>query len=571
MIFDRTDHMHLLEITKKELTMQKKERLKKLFLEKCSIKNDIPKIQWSTIREDSSDKITSSYAKGTVSISASNFSNAIFGLNRMRIGIASGHLPEYIGEMVPRFPLRPLWVGCDVKVFLNPLMESAIPSYAIDRSKLEKLCERTVELGYNAILFGRREGMSIVSGEAIQTDWKAICTCLHEYGLKIIVKASIIDQINEVHSPANKKFKKIVQNSIIEFRDAVQGIDFLFWESELLHPHYCQCKEADESTLKELVFMEMQSIEEALGNKTALIFYVPAPNLLTASIHSQWLSELTHEAAGKTIIAFSSFAGDPVHDHAPLHPFWDQLRTHMHSSSTALLPLVNIGGVKQGEGLWPSLSLDLLDAILNRTERHSFAGVISLVNFLPPPGGLLDCVLWITSEMLWRKRDAFLLAETWFSAYHPEWNFPAFAEDFKSIRQIAIHLSRLRSLNLELGRDAISSEEGKALSETLLATLKALEIKCGKIKKNSDAPSFYEYFMHFARDARRIILYFLQCLNISIPNVLNQEDLQESFWTQFSQSGGQGIRSGTVSFLDLPNQGNPGSRMSLIFAENRNS
>jgi len=173
--------------------------------------------------------------------------------------------------------------------------------------------------------------------------------------------------------------------------------------------------------------------------------------------------------------------------------------------------------------------------------------------------------------MLWGKKDPYVLAESWFASRNSDLNFLSFMDEMRSIRQFILHLSRLKSMNSELGRDAISSEEGKVLSESLLAQLKQWELKWAKEKKTSkeEKTTLQDYFVPFAIDSRRAILSFLQCFNISIPNVLNQEDSHESFWTSFSQSGGQGIRSGKVFFLEQPNQGQPGSRQARVFIENR--
>lgn len=548
--------------------MEKSGSLWQKFMRKCSEKEDFPLIEWNSIQEGSKEGLSVSYAAGKISATAFSLPSAIYGLNRLRMAIASGHLSETLGEIVPRFSLRPLWLGSDLRVLLNSL-ESACPFYVMDLQKMDKICERVVELGYNALVFGRREGMGLVSSEGVKVDWDIISNFLHEYGLKLILKASISDQISEMHSPANPNYCDIVKKNLRDFFNTYKGIDYFFWESELLHPHFSQYKEAEEYTLQELVVKELHMIEEILEGEKVLIFYVPSPDIASAKMQASWLSALCDEARGKTIIAFSAVAGDPTQDHAMLHPFWDKLRKDIFHSSTLLLPIVNVGGVRQGEGLWPALSFDRIDHLLSRSSRHA-AGAISLVNFLPEKGGMLDCSLWAASSILWDNHNALQGAETWFAAFRPEWNFCLFSEDFKSIRQIIVQLSLLKSLTSEPGRDAISGEEGKALSESLLAQLKELEVKWEKEKKpnKEESSTLHDYYLYFARDARRIILYFLQCFNISIPNVLNQEDLQESFWTQFSQSGGQGMRSGKISFLEQPNSGLPGTRMFRIFAEN---
>ena len=156
-----------------------------------------------------------------------------------------------------------------------------------------------------------------------QADWTAISDpLLHSYGLKLIVKVGISDQIKEMRSPVNPDYRKAIKKGLNEFISICPGIDALFWESELLHPHFCLYEKAEEHTLKELAVIELGLIEEALEGRSTLIFYVPAPSLPVAKIHAQWLSLLCDEAGRRTVIAFSSVAADPTQDHAPLHPYW---------------------------------------------------------------------------------------------------------------------------------------------------------------------------------------------------------------------------------------------------------
>ena len=118
-----------------------------------------------------------------------------------------------------------------------------------------------------------------------------------------------------------------------------------------------------------------------------------------------------------------------------------------------------------------------MEQLFCRMDTRTFAGAVDLANHLPSRYGILDCSLWVVSEMLWGKKDPFLLAESWFYSHHPDWNFHAFSEELRNIRQIVVQVNELKSMTSELGRDAISSEEGKAVSESLLARLKEWELK----------------------------------------------------------------------------------------------
>ena len=263
------------------------------------------------------------------------------------------------------------------------------------------------------------------------------------------------------------------------------------------------------------------------------------------------------------MVAFAAVSGDPVLDHLDPHPFWDVLRQSLDVCYTSLLPIINIGAVHQGECLWPTLTLDLIEKYALRCERHRFVGVLSLVPLLPKPGSFLWCNLWVSSQVFWGQTRSDLLAETWFEAFRPELKCSQFVSAMREIRQITVELSRLRHLADKKRDGEISSEECRARAESLLIRLKQLQLFMEKTDdKQNDALSLHDYFTFFARDARRVIQHFLQVYHVSVGNFFGDEDRLESFWTEsVNTAGGAGI------FCEEPKRGEEGTLMRKIYEE----
>jgi hypothetical protein len=543
----------------------------------CSDKNPNTKshIFIEFIGNSAEEEYTAISVGGNVHLKAQNSAVATTGWSNLEIGIESGHLPEFLGKNQPRFPLRPLWIQCEIQLLVSLNLSIFIPLFFCSphtSSKIDLFCKRVLELGYNAVIFGnQRQGVNLI--EKIENfDLNKIISAFHSFGIQVIIKPFLEKDI--IQSPAHSNYENLLHSEIHTLLKIASGIDFIFWESFLLHPDFSKSPITNRLTIAELVVKEVQVIEKNLKDRCALIFYVPANDLQTATEHSKWFSKFLDDVGSHTIIAFSALAGDPRMDHLPPHPIWHSLRISPDFSLTPLLPIVNFGGVQQGEGLWPSIPLDLIDSYVNRCYRHPFAGIITLTSHLPKKGGFLDCGLWVASQSMWRNLSPSLLAETWFRANYSNIDFFKLENSLKVNREIVVELSRVRSLTNEKGRDSVSQEECRMIAESLLAKIKLLNENFEKshktIIKNPKKPTCLDYFTLFIRDARRIILHFLQCYNVPMGNVLNGTDMQDSFWTQINQGTGQGIRSGNkVTFLDVPMRGIQGSKMEQIYLENR--
>lgn len=473
---------------------------------------ELPKIIWKCSSNKEGENYVSSYAGGTITLTANNPLSAAFGLSQLLVGVLSGHLSDFLGERQPRWTLRPLWIQQEH-----------------DISNPDLFCRRIIELGYNAVLLSHSGSL----GKALK-----------EHGLKVILTLPN----NDHPSPLHPLYKQNVRSNLAKAKDA----DFIFLESRCCHPEFFAHPSSQDYVEEELVALEAKTAEEALSANQRLIFYVPADSVASAKKQALWLPRLCDDVGNKTVIAFSATAGDPVSDHLSPHPFWDILRKTIRHSATPLLPIVNIGGIKQGDGLWPSVAIDLIEKYYSRCESSPFAGVIALTKHVPRRGGMLDCSLWAAAQYLWKPASPTLLAETWFSANRFDFSLSS----LRHVREIITGLSYLRSL------DTLPHDECRVVAESIVALLKREQV-CGNKQGYSD------YLPYFIRDVRRLLFHCLQNRNIPMAGVLAGDDFQESFWAG-ATSLGQGFRGGAeVTVYQDPKRGAPGSEMEKIFLANR--
>lgn len=526
------------------------EELKQKYEKQKALKN-APAINWLPIGESLSEDFSIQHAGGIISLKAHGYLGAIYGLQSIRTGIESGHLVDFLGQTTPHFKIRPIW------------LEDAIKTVLSEPSQLHAFCKRVLELGYNALVVDQ-------SNERIAL--KSFCEKLQSYGLKVILKLSFLQNQKWASlSPFDKTYRDAIADCLKTLLSQNHCFDFLFWESQWQQAEFTHDHDSDSYTLPEMVLAEARMIENSLDESKALIFFLPSADAMAAKQSAEWMPRLADDLEKKTILAFSAVAGDIFVDYLPPHPFWDKLRSRTASSSAALMPILNIGHVKQSEGLWPVLVDDLIDEYVPRCRQGHFSGILAIANQIPREGGIHDCNLWTASQCMWKKQlPAFLWIETWFSAYRPDWNYPLYSPILHQIRALSKQLFLLRSLSHEKH----SSQECRLFAESILIQLNEIQAKLEKEErkriKKSEKTTLWDYFTFFAYDARRMVLDLMQFFNISVPNLLEENDIKESFWTESSLKANQGVRSnGRIVFLKSPNKGAPNSRMNMIYQENR--
>jgi hypothetical protein len=363
--------------------------------------------------------------------------------------------------------------------------------------------------------------------------------------------------------PLDHSYRQELANALDDFLIETEGCDALYWESPCLTPGFENNPSARDCLKSDLVIKELRMLEEILGCRTQLIYYLPASCFSEAAEQSEWMAELCDAAGKNTVIAFPAAGGQLSDDHAAPHPFWKELRRSPDISSTRLMPVINCGGIEQGEGLWPNLPMDLIQTYLPRCYRHTFAGIAIPCPALPGEGSFLEGALWIASQAQWRDLPAELLAETWHAARRPSEEYGESKIRLENIREVIKGISSLRQLVNQKARSLIPTAENRAKVERVIALIKLLDCQLsasGIPAMQDHPPTLDDYQLYFLRDAKRMTAYLAQHLSVPTPHLLQGQDLGEGFWTDIAYNAFR---------RDVPRQGNPGSKMARIFLENR--
>jgi hypothetical protein len=526
-----------------------------------SIARDKLRLTWNIKKNFKTEGFLLKYAGREFHLEAECAPSAIFGLQQLQQGLASGHW-EMSGEWRPRFALRPLWVGSEQEIALSPGVSVFAPIELCqaaegDEVKFEKFCKRILGLGYNAIILGRWSASHSESPKP-SSIIKTICSTLHEYGLKVIIKPQLTYPYPN-RCLLENTYKDFLQHSLKLLNQQIPHCDALFWESECWTPDCQEHPLAREITQADLVRDEITLLQNVLENRT-LIYFVPAINSEIALEQSKWLPSICDDMGNKSILAFPAVSGEFFADHLPPHPLWNALRSSPDISSTPLMPIVNLGSVNQGEGLWPSINIELIERYISGCHRHFFAGVIVATNRISTKGTFLDCNLWLASQAMWTNRSVSSLLESWFLAERKDLEFMTLSEAIIDLRSLTLKLSRLRAI--EEDSQLMTQEECRAIVDSILPKLKELQLLLEKKgNKKTDRPTLYDYYLPFVKDARLITLRALQNMHLPLLHMKKEEDGQGGFWVQ-----GLGGKMG--KFLDQPQKGSAGSIMEAILNEN---
>lgn len=458
-----------------------------------------PKIQIAGTANGLGEGFELAYAGGVITVRAQSPLAELYAITLLNVAVPGGHWREFLGASEPRFSLRPLWLQA------QPASEADF-RYA---------CARAAELGYNALICDRN------------VDWTAIPA---EYGLKSIA----------LSRPGQEEFF------------SAAGVDYFFHEGAITQPE-------GDLTLSETVVKDVQRLEKTMPAAAKLIYFVPFCEELSTEQSAHVILSVQREAAKGTIVAFSALAGNPLHDYLEPHPIWEKLRSSPTLQGTALMPILNAGGVFHGEGLWPGVCFELADLVCGGCRRHAFTGSIAIVNQMPPSGGFLEANLWVVGQTMWRETPPLALFETWLKANKPEGAGAHLLKLLKVVREVIVALGRLQ---LE-PRDMMAEEERRIFVESVLARLRLIEAEAADLsKRRISKPSYVtvgDYLSFFVRDSKRVAKMHLPAASIN-------DDAQESVWTKPVGEGGQ-----KPVLLDRPNPGFANSKVALINAENRAS
>lgn len=493
-----------------------------------------PSLKWQ-IKGNHGEAFCCKYAGGTLYLEAASPQAAVFGLKQLNMSVRGGYLAESLGDSTPKFPLRALFLHLD---------GHTAKSW---HQHISPICQRVLDLGYNSLIFSS-------SGEDLSflEDIGRVC---HDYGIKIFIKPAIN---KEGCSPLALGYVEQIRSLLNDFLLHASHYDGFFWEGALFNEEDSLVKEA---TQFELVRAEVTMLETLIGSSHLLIYSLIPKSLQEANCQLFWIPSLCEAVGTHTYIAFSALAGDPTQDHLPPHPLWETLKKALIPYENVLMPIFNVGLIQQGEGLWPSIATDIVDAI-NSVERLHFSGMIGMINHLPHEGGLLDCNLWTISQALWRNNPSSMLFEMWFKSLDTDLEYRQLIPMLKQVREITIEFSFFRSLPLTTVLDPLTKECYRIRLESILFDLKkiqmALEIGEKSRVPREQLPLLFDYFFHFTNDAKRFIVSFMHAFHVTSPIIRIEGEVPEGFWV-----------SSNMMLMRFPHCGLKGSRKEAIYRENR--
>lgn len=509
---------------------------------------NIPDIHFDRIEADNTEKFKSHSWGGTVHLTAHSSLAAAYAAYQLKAALQSDSLGSWLGERTPSFPQRWLWLVGSQPITVGEGLQVAFP-YNLEELHLEKqaskIAKRLISLGFNGLIIGGDLGSEAgIKNEKMLSD---LIHYLHNYELKIAVKFSTGTDVASLAALLKKN-----------------KIDALLWES--IFP--LQQGPAKSNTLLDLHREELGKIEKVLyPYGCSLLYYIPSPNNLTAKIHASIFNTLSDEAGNKTTITFSPVSGAPFLDHLLPHPFWDTLYKRQASCATPLLPLLNMGSLSLGEGLWPAPPLELIQRFMPSNSRHNFGGAIVLTKYLPCSGTPLDASLWITGHALFHKAlSVDMLTIMWLKAFQPEMAQQLWLQGCSYCRQAVKELYYLidsYKFYESKGRELFSRTELSSRVETSFYNLQAARQQFTKISQPSQqraGANLAEYFRYFSRDLQRLLAMTTRGRNILLPKFA--DDKGPSFWTK--EGGGKE----QTSLLSQPHIDEKIETLHQIFLEN---
>ncbi|MEM1282015.1 MAG: hypothetical protein AAGG81_00520 [Chlamydiota bacterium] len=516
------------------------------------------------IGNESKDGFSVHYQSKELSIQAANPRSAAYAISQLKMAVEANRIREVVGDNQPLYNLRPIWVHCDKHISLTENVGLYLPSIFLGKNKqtFETFCHRLLELGFNAVILGSRnetfEYKSSTSFKELEVLWQLF----DEYGIQLIVKPVIYhptgcDQV--CLNPIDDQFCQRVSQALSDLRQVTPSLNTFFWESVYCEQdfHYHPIGRGDskfEKTLKEL-----RCVEKGLSDDQTLIYYLPTTDDLMARKQANWLVRFLNAAGPKTICAFSCVGGSFASDHLRRHPFWEVLYQLDRPPTTPGMPIMNTGGLGQGEGYWPNFPLEMLEEYLSYRNEFPIAGFIHSVRNIPKRGSLADACMWVAGLSMWRRSHPMQLLETWYRVHFSEESFVWFFSLLKKARVVILEISAFEGVDQE----EVSCQGVKCRIDSLLAQIDEIEVMV-KVMANRlpiSKGALKELFQLFAKDARRKILYFAHQHDVSISSSSGLDFKGDGVWTQLSSGRvGEGAASaGQVSFYEVPNIGPEGS------------
>lgn len=387
---------------------------------------------------------------------------------------------------------------------------------------IESFCNDLLLLGYNSVILetGTNEW---------EPSFKNALSLLKRRGFRIFI--AIDEKAFSLPAPFHSSYRKKIEESLSVILEQRAAFDGIFWVARCFSFRKGDSKERRSLLQREVAQIEAKILEELLGADKQLLYYLPAFDFAAAEKQSRWMMRLARGLSKQTAIVFYSASGDLGADHQPSHPFWRLLSGEDGRSAGKFLPIINVGGIGQGEGFWPAIAIDQMERYACRCQAAPFDGAIALTAHVPQKNAFLFCSLWGAAQMLSGGRSTGALIEEWLKAYRPkDLACPQVEWMLREVRDIAVRATPFIRAPLE-----IPKEVGKPQVEALLMRLNCLNTLVEEIPPvEGDVPYFRDYFIFFLRDMRKVMMHYLQVHQLPQVHILTPEDLQDSFWASAS-------------------------------------
>ena len=168
-----------------------------------------PALELRVVKEGKGESFYAEYAAGKVRIDAESPLAAVYGIHQISAAVKSGHLPEFLGNNTPRFPLRCFWVETEQYLPITSQIQVGIPQFFSKLAWLERFCREVIALGFNAIVLGDKKDSNGIHSQSFDgsISFKQLCSTLHAFGIKVIVKPTWKDLENRcpLHQPIREK------------------------------------------------------------------------------------------------------------------------------------------------------------------------------------------------------------------------------------------------------------------------------------------------------------------------------------------------------------------------------
>lgn len=436
----------------------------------------------------------------------------------------AGHIAA-LQEVPSTVADRWLWLPGERVVHLKEGFSIALPScitqgdLANPEEKAKRLKNKLFALGYNGIIFGARRDMP--AGEAFVGAplLGPLLKALHQLGVETALQPMLRKEAFGSSCPVNPSYSGKVKEALSSWLQREgEAPKALIWWSRSGDRSFHQDPAAVEYLHNELILEELHLIEKAVTGKCKLFFYLNQSwEGKEKAVRQNCLTLLCEESSKGTHILFSASANEPTQATDIPHPFLNDLRQREGILHTPLLPILNLGGVGQGEGLWPCTYVKEA----SRLFQNHHGGMIALANTLPELDSLLGASLWAGAHFLLKGGSPESHLETWVQALKPNWK----EEDRLAVNEA----SRLAASLKEIQHS--KSDEG------LKNRLSALIFRERVLQQFEVQPDLRLLLTAFSRDFKRIVGFIANQKGVALGAMLEGDINGPGFWTSLNRPG----------------------------------